>query len=38
MPIPERSFSHAAILERLRATLAGGEPIIAVAAGSGIVA
>jgi predicted TIM-barrel enzyme len=38
MTIPERSFTRAAILERLRQTLAGGEPIIAVAAGSGIVA
>lgn len=38
MAIPERSFTRAAILDRLRQTLAGGEPIIAVAAGSGIVA
>jgi len=38
MAIPERSFTRAAILERLRTTLKGGEPIIAVAAGSGIVA
>jgi predicted TIM-barrel enzyme len=38
MAIPERSFTRAAILERLHQTLAGGEPIIAVAAGSGIVA
>ena len=38
MAIPERSFTRASILERLRTTLAGGQPIVAVAAGSGIVA
>lgn len=38
MAIPERSFTRASILERLNATLARGEPIIGVAAGSGIVA
>ncbi|MFN8526038.1 MAG: phosphoenolpyruvate hydrolase family protein [Chloroflexota bacterium] len=38
MPIPERSFTRGAIIGRLHATLARGEPIIAVAAGSGIVA
>jgi len=36
--IPERSFTRGAILERLRATLARGEPVIAAAAGAGIVA
>jgi predicted TIM-barrel enzyme len=38
LAIPERSFTRAAILERLGATLTRGEPIIAVAAGAGIVA
>jgi len=38
LAIPERSFTRAAILERLRATLTRGEPIIAAAAGAGIVA
>lgn len=36
--IPERSFTRAAILDRLRATLAGREPIVAAAAGVGIIA
>ena len=38
MAIPERAFTRAAILERLGATMAKGEPVLAVAAGSGIVA
>jgi predicted TIM-barrel enzyme len=38
LAIPERSFTRGAILERLRATLARGEPVIAAAAGAGIVA
>jgi predicted TIM-barrel enzyme len=36
--IPTRSFTRGSILERLRATLAAGNPIIAVSAGAGIVA
>jgi predicted TIM-barrel enzyme len=36
--IPTRSFTRASILERLNATIARGEPIIAVSAGAGIVA
>jgi predicted TIM-barrel enzyme len=36
--IPTRSFTRASILERLKATLGRGEPIIAVSAGAGIVA
>jgi predicted TIM-barrel enzyme len=35
---PTRSFSRTSILERLKATIAAGEPIIAVSAGAGIVA
>ncbi|MCC7370795.1 MAG: phosphoenolpyruvate hydrolase family protein [Chloroflexi bacterium] len=38
MVTPERAFTRATILERLKQTLARGEPIIAVGAGSGIVA
>ena len=36
--IPVRSFTRATILERLRATIERGEPIIAASAGAGIVA
>jgi len=36
--IPERSFTRSSILERLRATLANREPIVAAAAGVGIIA
>ena len=36
--IPERSFTRATILARLRTTLAEGKPVIAAAAGAGIVA
>jgi predicted TIM-barrel enzyme len=36
--IPTRSFTRGSILDRLHATLAKGEPIIAVSAGAGIVA
>ena len=36
--IPVRSFTRTTILERLRATIARGEPIIAASAGAGIVA
>jgi predicted TIM-barrel enzyme len=36
--IPARSFTRAAIVDRLHSTLAKGEPIIAVSAGAGIVA
>jgi predicted TIM-barrel enzyme len=38
MSIPERSFTRAEIIDRLRATLADKKPIIAVAAGVGIIA
>jgi predicted TIM-barrel enzyme len=36
--IPERSFTRASILERLRSTIARREPVVAAAAGVGIVA
>ncbi len=36
--IPERSFTRASIVERLRATIAKREPVIAAAAGVGIIA
>ncbi len=36
--IPERSFTRASILERLHATLAKREPIVAASAGIGIIA
>lgn len=36
--VPERSFTRAAIVERLQATLRRGEPIVAAAAGVGIIA
>lgn len=36
--VSTRSFTRASILDRLNATLAKGEPIIAVSAGAGIVA
>lgn len=36
--IPVRSFTRTSILERLRQTISRGEPIIAAAAGAGIVA
>ena len=36
--IPVRNFTRATILERLRATLAEGSPVIAASAGAGIVA
>jgi predicted TIM-barrel enzyme len=36
--IPERSFTRSSILERLRATIARREPVVAAAAGVGIVA
>ena len=36
--IPVRSFTRARILERLRSTIDRGEPIVAAAAGAGIVA
>jgi predicted TIM-barrel enzyme len=36
--IGERSFTRTSILDRLRATLAKGEPVVAAAAGVGIIA
>ncbi|HEY2592367.1 MAG TPA: phosphoenolpyruvate hydrolase family protein, partial [Chloroflexota bacterium] len=36
--IPVRSFDRSTILNRLRATLADGKPIVAASAGAGIVA
>jgi len=36
--IPERSFTRDSILERLRSTIASREPVVAAAAGVGIIA